>query len=104
MTDSNEWVSKSNAVRDAGSPQDLVTVFRRSPNFIDTVPVPFSEGSRVLVYPVLEAVVVKNPVTGVNEITYDAQSSIGGSVFMQPLAGVIIEGKNQQTQTSFTAI
>ena len=104
MTDSNEWVSKSNAIRDAGSPQDLITVFRRSTNDTDTVPVPFAEGSRVLVYPVVEAVVVKNPTTGVNEITYDVQGSGGGPVFIGSIAGVVIQGKNQQTQTSFTKI
>lgn len=100
----NQWTSKSDVVRDAGSPQDLVTVFRKIGTYTGTVEVPFAEGSEVLIFPVAKATVVKNPTTGQNEVTFNLEETGGGAQFTDPLAGVMIQGKNQQQQTSFTGM
>ncbi len=102
MHSHNEWVSKSNAIRDAGSPQDLITIFSRNPVPISSAVVPFAEGTKVLVYPVAEGTTVKNPITGLNEVVYSLVD-INGIPIIDNMVGVIIIGKEQQKQTTFTS-
>jgi hypothetical protein len=91
-----EWVSKSNVVRDSGSPQDLVTVIRPATAVTGTVEVPFAKGSRVAYSLIREATVVVNGVTGMHEITFDEATDA--------IVGIQIVGTEQQKQTSFMSL
>ena len=100
----NQWTSKSDAVRDSKSPQDLVTVFRKTNNPVGTIDVPFAEGTKVLLFPVMEAVTVINPVTGAHEVFYDFIDPTVGFPFPTPIGGVMVQAKAQQEQTPFMSI
>lgn len=102
----NQWTSKSDVVRDSKSPQDLVTVFRKTSTPTGTIDVPFAEGTKVLIFPVMEGVTVVNPTTGVHEVVYNFIEP-GGVIsfpFTSPIAGVMVQAKAQQEQTPFTSI
>jgi hypothetical protein len=86
----NEWTQKSNLVRDAGSPQDLVTVFRRTDAAAGTVSVPFAEGTEVMYHVVRRAVVTIDP-QGKLVVVYDDAAD--------PVVGVLLSAKNQTKQT-----
>jgi len=91
-----EWVSKSNVIRDSGSPQDLVTVIRPASGDSGTVEVPFAKGSKVLYSLLFQAEVTVNGVTGMHELAFDATTD--------PIVGIQVMGTEQQKQTSFMAL
>lgn len=85
----NEWISKSNNVRDSGSPQDLVTLFRPVASTTATVGVPFADGTQVM-YQVVQVATVYTDVDGntlIDVVPGDA------------VVGLVISAKNQSKQT-----
>lgn len=88
-----EWVSKSNVIRDSGSPQDLITVIRPATAVTGTVEVPFAKGSKVGYNLIREATVTVNVVTGLHEITFNEGTDA--------IVGIQVLGTEQQKQTSF---
>ena len=91
-----EWVSKSNVIRDSGSPQDLVTVIRPATGATGTVEVPFAKGSKVAYTLIREATVTVNVVTGIHEIAFNNATD--------PIIGIQVVGTEQQKQTSFMSL
>ncbi len=91
-----EWVSKSNVIRDSGSPQDLITVIRPASDDNGTVEVPFAKGSKVMYGLLYQGTVTINGTTGMHELAFDASAD--------PIVGIQIMGTEQQKQTSFMSL